>query len=88
MRENQLSSSTTKADRLPKPSISKPIPRRAVAPLTAEETTQNTLPTPARSPPAVQKFGLPDVPFFISLFHRPSTNPAFTALDPMHDFAP
>jgi hypothetical protein len=88
MRENQLSSSTTKADRSPKPSISKPIPRRAVAPPAAEETTQNALPTPAPSPPAVQKFGLPDVPFFISSFHRPSTNPVFTALDSTHDFAP
>ena len=28
------------------------------------------------------------MPFFISSFHRPSTNPAFTALDPTHDFAP
>jgi hypothetical protein len=28
------------------------------------------------------------VPLFISSFHRPSTNPAFTALDPTHDFAP
>jgi hypothetical protein len=68
IRENQLSSSTTKADRSPNPSISKPIPRRAVAPPTAEETTQNALPTPAPSPPAVQIFGLPDVPFSFPRF--------------------
>ena len=88
LREDQPSTSTTKADHSPKPSISKPIPRRAVAPPAAAESTQNALPTPAPSPPAVPKFGLPEVPFFISSFHRPSTNPAFTALDPTHDFAP
>ena len=87
-RENQPSSSATKANPSPKPSISKPIPRRAVAPPVTAESTQNALPTPAPSPPAVQKFGLPEVPFFISSFHRPSTNPAFMALDPTHDFAP
>jgi len=88
LRENQPSSSTAKANPSPTPSISKPIPRRAVAPAAAAESTQNALPTPSPSPPAVQKFGPPDVPFFISSFHRPSTNPAFTALDPTHDFAP
>lgn len=88
LRENQTTSSTTKVNHSPNPSISKPIPRRAVAPPSAAEPTQNALPTPAPSPPTVPKFGLPEVPFFISSFHRPSTNPAFTALDPTHDFAP
>jgi UV radiation resistance-associated gene protein len=90
LRDSQPLSSTTRANHSSVPSISKPIPRRAVAPPppAAAESTQNVLPTPAPSPPAVQKVGLPEVPFFISPFHRPSTNPAFTALDPTHDFAP
>ena len=87
-REIKPSSSTVKASHSSVPSISKPIPRRAVAPPATAESTQNALPTPAPSPPAVQKIGLPEVPFYISSFHRPSTNPSFTALDPTHDFAP
>jgi len=87
-RENQPSSSTTKGNHSPVPSISKPIPRRVVAPPATAEAIQTALPTPAPSPPTVQKFGPPEVPFFISSFHRPSTNPAFMALDPTHDFAP
>ena len=86
-RESQSSSSIMKASHSSLPSISKPIPRHPFAPPAAAESTQNALPTPAPSPPAVQKSGPPDVPFFISSFHRPSTNPAFTALDPTHDFA-
>lgn len=86
-RESQPSSSTMNANHSPVPLISKPIPRRIVAPPAPAESTQNALPTPAPSPPAVHKIGLPEVPFFISSFHRPSTNPTFMALDPTHDFA-
>ena len=88
-RESQLLASTTKTNHSSVPSISEPIPRRVVAPpAAAAESTQNALPTPAPSPPAVQKLELPEVPFYISSFHHPSTNPSFTALDPTHDFAP
>lgn len=48
-------------------------------------TTSHALPTPAPSPPPSDVPTPP--PFYISAFHRPSTNPSFTSLDAKHDFA-
>lgn len=48
-------------------------------------STSHALPTPAPSPPPGDI--LSPTPFYISSFHRPSTNPSFTSLDPKHDFA-
>ncbi|PVF97994.1 hypothetical protein CPB86DRAFT_705997 [Serendipita vermifera] len=60
---------------------------------TSSVNTSHNLPTPAPSPPPDDN-GLGDeeegapAPFYISPFHRPSTNPAFTSLDVNRDFAP
>jgi hypothetical protein len=45
------------------------------------------LPTPAPSPPP-EFLDTPSAPFYISGFHRPSTNPTFASFDFKHDFAP
>jgi hypothetical protein len=49
-------------------------------------STSHALPTPAPSPPPEP--ALEQVPFYLSAFHRPSTNPCFASLDVKHDFAP
>lgn len=46
----------------------------------------HALPTPAPSPPPENEEV--SVPFYISPFHRPSTNPLFASIDVQHDFAP
>jgi hypothetical protein len=52
----------------------------------AQSTNANhALPTPAPSPPPGDVPASP--PFYISAFHRPSTNPSFSSLDSKHDFA-
>ena len=48
-------------------------------------STSHALPTPAPSPPPGENPSSP--PFYISAFHRPSTNPSFASLDAKHDFA-
>jgi UV radiation resistance-associated gene protein len=58
---------------------------------TSSVNTNHNLPTPAPSPPPDGNGTNEEVttaPFYISPFHRPSTNPAFTSLDVNRDFAP
>ncbi|KAG9050960.1 hypothetical protein FS837_000623 [Tulasnella sp. UAMH 9824] len=52
--------------------------RRSSSPATSRPTT----PTPPSAPP------LSPAPFYVSTYHRPSTNPTWVGLDPEHEFSP
>jgi UV radiation resistance-associated gene protein len=60
-------------------------PRTKRTELPQSTNNNHALPTPAPSPPPGDVPTLP--PFYISAFHRPSTNPCFASLDSKHDFA-
>lgn len=62
-------------------------PRRPGSEKGVEISKEHALPTPAPSPPTVPS-DLSPAPFYISPFHRPSTNPGFSSIDVHHDFAP
>lgn len=52
--------------------------RRSSSPATSRPTTPTPPPTPPISPS----------PFYVSTYHRPSTNPTWVGLDPEHEFSP
>ncbi|KAG8925000.1 hypothetical protein FRC01_010809 [Tulasnella sp. 417] len=52
--------------------------RRSSSPATSRPTT----PTPPSAPPILP------APFYVSTYHRPSTNPTWVGLEPEHEFSP
>ena len=77
---------TQAPDRLRSASIRDSIAESQSAPSTSFQFPSTSSPSPSMTDsisPDIQ-----DIPFFMSSFHRPSTNPSWTTLEPKNDFAP